>query len=191
MKKIALDLDGVVFDSENLYRIYAEMHDVDYFKKNSLINNSKRMFQERYSWEQKDFDSFYKKYAKEILTTANLMTGVDRVLQKLKEDFEFIVITSRSDEEVELAKQKLLDIGLKNIKIFNNEKKKVDRLIKEKVDYMIDDDEKICKEVSGKKIHAIYFKNAASDKIEENEFLKIVNNWGEIYKYLKLTGGEK
>lgn len=24
MKKIALDLDGVVFDSENLYRVYTE-----------------------------------------------------------------------------------------------------------------------------------------------------------------------
>lgn len=28
-KKLALDLDGVVFDSENLYRVYTEMYDVD------------------------------------------------------------------------------------------------------------------------------------------------------------------
>ena len=26
MKKIALDLDGVVFDSENLYRVYTEIY---------------------------------------------------------------------------------------------------------------------------------------------------------------------
>ena len=28
MEKIALDLDGVVFDSENLYRVYTEIYDV-------------------------------------------------------------------------------------------------------------------------------------------------------------------
>lgn len=191
MKKIALDLDGVVFDTENLYRVYTEMHDVDYFKKDSLIDNSKRMFQERYDWKKEDFDSFYKNYANEVLTTANLMTGVSLVLSKLKDDFEFIIVTSRCDEEVELAKKHLADIGLKEIKIFNSEKKKIDRLLQEKVDYIIDDDENICKESSIKGIHALYFKNAASDKIEESEFLKIVNNWGEIYKYLKLNGREK
>ena len=28
MKKIALDLDGVVFDSENLFRVYTEIYDI-------------------------------------------------------------------------------------------------------------------------------------------------------------------
>lgn len=30
----------------------------------------------------------------------------------------------------------------------------------------------------------------ASDFIEENEYLKIVHNWGEIYKYIILKEGE-
>ena len=29
MKKIAIDLDGVVFDSENLFRVYTEIYDAD------------------------------------------------------------------------------------------------------------------------------------------------------------------
>lgn len=48
----------------------------------------------------------------------------------------------------------------------------------EKVDYIIDD-ENIC-------INSIYFKNNASDRIPENQHLKVVNNWGEIYKYIIL-----
>ena len=36
MKKIALDLDGVVFDSENLYRVYT--------KKLELFNKFKLLF---------------------------------------------------------------------------------------------------------------------------------------------------
>ena len=45
MNKIAIDLDGVVFDSENLYRVYTEIYDTDIIKKESLIDNTQRIFQ--------------------------------------------------------------------------------------------------------------------------------------------------
>ena len=45
MKKIALDLDGVVFDTENLYRVYTEIYDTDIHKKNTIIDNEERTFQ--------------------------------------------------------------------------------------------------------------------------------------------------
>lgn len=93
-KKLALDLDGVVFDSENLYRVYTEMYDVDVKKGNNIINNSERTFQKRYNWDENEFSA------------------------------------------------------------------------------------------SNNNIHALYFKNNASDKLEENEYIKNVNNWGEVYKYL-------
>jgi hypothetical protein len=38
MKKIALDLDGVVFDTETLYRVYTEIYDVDNYKSDNLKN---------------------------------------------------------------------------------------------------------------------------------------------------------
>ena len=38
MKKIALDLDGVVFDSENLYRVYTEIYDVEKNGKDTNIS---------------------------------------------------------------------------------------------------------------------------------------------------------
>ena len=53
-KKLALDLDGVVFDSENLYRVYTEMYDVDVKKGNNIINNSERTFQKRYNWDENE-----------------------------------------------------------------------------------------------------------------------------------------
>lgn len=39
MKKIALDLDGVVFDSENLYRVYTEIYDAEKQKKIKKIQS--------------------------------------------------------------------------------------------------------------------------------------------------------
>lgn len=101
-KKIALDLDGVVFDSENLYRVYTEI------------------------------------------------------------------------------------LNLSDVKIYNNEHKKIEKYLEEKVDYIIDDDDNICLNAAKNNINAIYFKNNASQKLAENEYIKNVNNWGEVYKYLML-----
>ena len=47
MKKVALNLDEVVFDSENLYRVYTEIYDVEKNKRNTIIDNSQRIFQKK------------------------------------------------------------------------------------------------------------------------------------------------
>ena len=99
MKKNALDLDGVVFDSDNLYRVYTEIYDVDHHHKDTIKDNSKRIFQNRYNWQEEEFKTFYKENATTVLTTVNVMTGAEVVLNKLKDKFEFIIVTARSDEE--------------------------------------------------------------------------------------------
>jgi len=189
MKKIALDLDGVVFDSENLYRVYTEIYDTDNNKKDNIIDNSQRMFQKRYNWSQEEFTKFYKENSEKVLKSANIMAGADIVLNKLKERFDLIVVTSRNDLETEIAKEKIVSMGLENIKIFNNEHHKIDRLIDEKVDYIIDDDETICINAANQSICALYLKNNASNRVEKTGVVN-VNNWGEIYKYLILNEGE-
>ena len=187
MKKIALDLDGVVFDSETLYRVYAEVHDVEKFKYDNLIDNSPRVLQKRYKWNEDEFEIFYKENEKQILSTANIMTGLDIVLKKLMNNFEIIIVTARNDIGVLIAKEKLELLGLGNIKIFNNEHSKIQRFLDEKCNYIIDDDEDICRQASENGIYGIYFKNAASNLVEDTCNFKVVNNWGEIYKLLMLN----
>ena len=190
MKKIALDLDGVVFDSENLYRVYTEIYDVENNKKDTIIDNTQRIFQKRYSWSEEEFKKFYNENAEKVLRTANIMAGANIVLNKLKEKFELMVVTSRNDFGTDIAREKLSKIGLKNIQIFNNEHDKIDRLINENVDYIIDDDSEICINASDNNIYALYFKNNASNKVDKEKVIN-VNNWGEIYKYLMLNESEK
>lgn len=189
MKKIALDLDGVVFDSENLYRVYTEIYDVENNNKDTIIDNTQRIFQKRYSWSEEEFKKFYNENAEKVLRTANIMAGADIVLNKLKEKFELIVVTSRNDFGTDIARERLGQIGLKNIQIFNNEHHKIDRLINENVDYIIDDDSEICINASDNNIYALYFKNNASNKVDKEKVIN-VNNWGEIYKYLMLNERE-
>ncbi len=189
MKKIALDLDGVVFDSENLYRVYTEIYDVEKNGKDTIIDNTQRIFQKRYNWTEEEFKKFYDANAEKVLQTANFMTGVDIVLNKLKNYFEFIVVTSRNDFETEIAVEKLKTIGFGDIKVINNEHHKIEKLLEEHVDYVIDDDNNICINASENGICALYFKNNASKKIDKENVIN-VNNWGEIYKYLMLNKGE-
>ena len=54
----------------------------------------------------------------------------------------------------------------------------------ENVSYVIDDDRNICLNAAKNKIKALHFKNSAEEQVEENEYIRSVNNWGEIYKYL-------
>ena len=64
--RIGIDLDGVIFDSEKLYRIYSELYDIQDLKKNSIRNNREIKFQDRYSWSEEETDGFVKKYHRKI-----------------------------------------------------------------------------------------------------------------------------
>ena len=62
---------------------------------------------------------------------------------------------------------------------------KDDVCIKENTDIMIDDFYKKCESIANKKIKTIYLKDAPSYDLEENEYIKILYNWKEIYRYIK------
>lgn len=185
MKKIALDLDGVVFDSETLYRVYAELYDVNVLKGNNLIDNTLRRAQERYNWDENVFNKFMNLYRKEVVENSNLMPGIGIVLNELLKHYEFIIITARTDEEVEWSKKVLEKIGLGDVKIINNDTNKIAALMKENCDYIIEDNLTVCKEANEKGIKSIFFRNSAFDMIYDDN-IKVVNNWGEIYRYLML-----
>lgn len=184
-KKIAIDMDGVIFDSENLYRVYSEIYDVDVKKSDNVIDNTKRMYQERYNWTEEDFALFYKEYGMDAMVKSNLMAGVDIVLKKLEEFYDLIFVTARTDEEIESSRENLNKLGLKKYEIYNNEFLKIDRFKKENVSFVVDDSEVVCMNAASEGFIAFYLKNNAAKKISGKNIIS-VNNWGEIYKYLML-----
>lgn len=62
---------------------------------------------------------------------------------------------------------------------------KDDVCVKENIDIMIDDFYKKCESIANKKIRTIYLKDAPSYDLEENDYIKVLYNWGEIYRYIK------
>ena len=193
--KIGIDLDGVIFDSERIFRVYAELYDILELHQNGIIDNREVRFQERYNWSQEIINNFMRKYHTKIIEEAAFMPGAKEVIKMLKnEGHELIIITARGNKKKEhIAITE--DILKKNdMYIFDNYcwgvQKKKEVCVAEKIDLMIEDSNNNCKAISDAKIKTIYFKDAPNYDIEENEYLKTLYNWGEIYRYIKEVSNE-
>lgn len=188
--RIGIDLDGVIFDSEKLYRIYSELYDIQDLKRNSLIDNKQVKFENRYSWNQDETNGFVKKYHRKITETANFMPGAKEIIPLLKEEGNtLIIITARGKVNKDLVPITMQRLKENNLDIFEKyywgTENKEEICKQEKIDLMIDDSNINCEKLARDHIHTIYLKDAPSLDIEENEYLKVLYNWGEIYRYIE------
>lgn len=186
--KIGIDLDGVVIDSETTFRTYEEIFDMDVLKENNLINREEPKFQARYNWNEEQEKEFIEKYFIKVARESNLMSGFIGVYNLLKrQGHEFVVITARGGLVEELKDEAIRLLDENNIKFDKYYWKISDKLEickKENVDIMIDDDWRIIKNLSDNSIKTLYFRDTNLMKLEENEYIKEVNNWGDIYRYI-------
>ena len=117
------------------------------------------------------------------------MSGFIGVYNLLKnQGHEFIVITARGGFIKEMkddALRLLMENNIEFDKYYWNVKDKVEICKVENIDIMIDDDWKIIKNLSESNIKTLYFRDTNLKKLEENEYIKEVNNWGDIYRIIK------
>ncbi len=188
--KIGIDLDGVVFDSEKEFRVYSELYDMIDLQQNSKVNNKELRFQDRFRWTKAQTEDFLKKYHKQIIAESNFMPGVERVLKLLKQDgHSLILITARggmNKDMIKITEERLKENGM-NIfdKYYWATENKDEVCVKENVDIMIDDFYQKCESIAKSKIKTIYLKDAPSYDLRENDYIKVLYNWGEIYRYIK------
>ncbi len=187
--KIGIDLDGVVIDSETTFRTYEEIFDIDILRGNNLINKEEPKFQARYNWTNEQEKEFIERYFLTVSKESNLMSGFIGVYNLLKnQGHKFVVITARGGFVKEMKDDAIRLLEENNIK-FNKYYWKVEDKLEicksEKVDIMIDDDWKIIKKLADNHVKTLYFRDTNLTKLEENEYIKEVNNWGEIYRYIK------
>lgn len=188
--KIGIDLDGVIYDSEKDYRIYQELYDMTELQGKSIKNEQEVRIQKRFNWSAETIEDFFERYNEKVVREANYMPGAKMILKKLKEEgHELIIITARGEYKpsiIELTEERF---EKDNIKIFEKcyyqVKDKAEICKKENIDLMIDDSNVNCKNTSSNNIKTIYLKDAPSYDMEENEYLTVLYNWGEIYRYIK------
>lgn len=187
--KIGIDLDGVVIDSETTFRVYEEIFDIDVLKGNNLVNIQEPRFQDRYNWTEEQENEFIEKYLLEASKKSSLMGGFSTVYKLLKEQgHEFVVITARGGFSIEMkydAERILNENNIKFDKYYWQIHDKLEICKKENVDIMIDDNWRNVKQIAEGNIKTLYFRDTNMVKLDENEYIKEVNNWGDIYRILK------
>lgn len=135
-------------------------------------------------------EGFLKKYHKQIIVESNFMPGVKRVLKLLKKDgHSLILITARggwNKEMIKITEERLRESGMDIFdKYYWATENKDEVCVKENVDIMIDDFSEKCESIANKKIKTIYLEDAPSYDLKESEYIKVLYNWGEIYRYIK------
>lgn len=188
--KIGIDLDGVIFDTEKEFKTYAEIYDFVDLKQNKRLDNMEFIFQDRFDWSQDEEKGFFKKYHKQVILEANYLPGVKRVLKMLKQDgHSLILITARGGINKDMIKITQERFKQEDMEIFDKyywaTENKDEVCVEENIDLMIDDYYLKCKSIANKKIKTIYLKDASSPDLEENDYIKVLYNWGEIYRYIK------
>ena len=181
---IAVDLDGVVFDSEEYFRVYAHLYDL-HTVNHGLRTKSAADPTTRHEWDKNSIDEFYEKFTEEILTKAPIKPGAKYVLEELrKRGHKLICITLRGyyrECEKRVTEDRFNKEGVVFDKIFYSEKDKLSVCLAEKVDVIIEDNINTISKISQNGIRCFHFGSFLLNEFV-NENVTQVQNWADIYE---------
>ena len=118
------------------------------------------------------------------------MPGAKEVLKLLKAEGHILVlITARggiNKDMIKITEERFKNEGMDIFdKFYWATENKDEVCVEENIDIMIDDSNDKCESIAKSKIKTIYLKDAPSYDLEENDYIKVLYNWGEIYRYIK------
>lgn len=182
---IAIDLDGVVFNSEMYFMAAAEIYDCMVLGKNSLIKPDEPRVQKKYGWTQSELDGYISRYANS--DEFDIMPCAKIVIDALKAKNKLYIISARGQfnpQEIELAKSKLSAAGITFDEYIFGHLDKTDIVLDNDIKIMIEDRYDVCEQLSKCGVLCLYFRMAGRKKIKDNPLVIEVNNWGEVYRVL-------
>ncbi|MEE0127119.1 MAG: hypothetical protein UE116_02275 [Clostridia bacterium] len=187
--KIGIDIDGVILDYERILKTYGDLYDFIELKKDGIVNRNEHYLRNRYNWTEEERMDFVNRYFLELSKITPLVPGAKTIINMLKkEGNELIIISARGgmiEEMKDVALEKFEEENLTFNKYYWKQEDKLKVAKRENIDVMIDDSYDVCKKLSSNGIRTIYFRDKEMKLLEQNEYLKEVSNWGEIYRYIK------
>lgn len=187
--KIGIDIDGVILDYERILKTYGDLYDFIELKKDGIVNRNEHYLRNRYNWTEEERMDFVNRYFLELSKITPLVPGAKTIINMLKkEGNELIIISARGgmiEEMKDVALEKFEEENLTFNKYNWKQEDKLEVAKRENIDVMIDDSYDVCKKLSSNGIRTIYFRDKEMKLLEQNEYLKEVSNWGEIYRYIK------
>ena len=155
--KIEIDIDGVILDYESVLKTYGDLYDFIEIKKDGIINRNEHYLRNRYDWTDEERMNFINKYFLELSMKTPLILGANKLII-------ISAIGGMIEEMKDVAIEKFEKEGIYLINIIGSD---------------------VCKKLSSNGIKTIYFRDKEMKVLEQNENLKEVSNWGEIYRYIK------
>lgn len=189
--KIAIDIDGTIYDTEKNFRVQAELYDIEVVHGKGMKDNLAMWAEDRYDWTEEQNIEFLNKFA-EITRQSNLIPGAKEIIQKIQnEGVKTIILTARgskvgkdNEEMIETAMRKFEKDNLNFDKYYFRQADKTKICIEENIDYIIDDSPDVCKSTSEAGIKTIFLHDSGIKGVEPNENLFEVHNWGEVYRII-------
>lgn len=184
---IAIDLDGVVFDTEEYYRTYANIY--DFYKVHNGLKNKKEMnVHSRHGWNQEIADEFYGEFTSKVLNNAPIKAGAKFVLNEFKKQgHKLICITLRGyyrECEIEITERRLKEANIEFDKVIYKQHNKLLPCLEEKVDIIVDDNPDTMELISNNSnIKCFHFRGAGLRKVT-NQNVTEVQNWGDLLEQI-------
>lgn len=189
--RIGIDIDGVILDFERTLKTYAELYNYLYLKDGGVKHPEEQYLRDRYEWNNEVRMDFANKYFVKLTKMSSLIPGAKDVIEMLKRDgHELIIISARGGtiKEMRAAAEEIFEReGLSFDEAYWQREDKLETAKEAKIDIMIDDTDKVCRHLSSNKIRCLYFRDKNMKKLEENEYLTEVANWGEVYRIITET----
>lgn len=193
--KIGVDVDGVIFDYMVTVRASAELYDYCELHKNGVINKEPLKVGGRYDWTKEERQIFADRYFVELSKTTPFNPLAVEIINRLvDEGHELYIISNRGlihEEAITVIEERFKKANLKFTHLFWKIDDKTEILLDNNMNVIIDDAPEVCEEAVNNGLIALYFREKDSRKLEENNQLYEVDNWGQIYRYINEIANKK
>ena len=177
---IAIDFDGVLFDTESMFRALSQIYNLKIG--GQIVDSEKLRFQDRYNWTWEQCKQFMSECMLNIHKKAPVMPYAKNVIQALRKNHKVYAITSRGlaiDGEIDITNNRLKEEDIEFEQVVYNVSNKFDTCKNLNIDLMIEDWEGHVANLANNGIKCLYYRdNIINNFIHENVIS--VRDWGDI-----------
>ena len=184
---IGIDLDGVLFDTERIFRSLTTFINYNEFK-NELVANEELRGYRRFNWTKEQDKNFVNRFLIKIQKIAPCLPYAKEVIKEFKKSgHKLYIITNRGKahpKEITTTERRFRKENLKFEKVIYSAIDKVSACKENNIDIMIDDYYDNVELLSKNGIKCFYFRELVTKKCE-NDNVTEVQNWADIYYEIK------
>ena len=178
---IGIDLDGVVFDTETMFRASAHIYNLKINGKD-MVEPERLRFQDRYNWTDEQLNKYFNENMLDIEKHAQVMPYAKQIIKAMSHNNKIFAITNRgsvSKNEIEITKQRLTDEEIVFDKVIYSASNKLKVCQELKIDLMIDDLYDTIIQLANNGVKCLYYRDVVLKHCDHPNVTE-VRDWGDI-----------